>query len=401
MQRIAFISVHGCPLAPLGARSAGGMNVYLRALAQGLGRLGFAVDIFTRAHGSDEPAINPLDDNVRIIHLDAGPAGAPKEELYLCLPGFLAGMKAFQVQHGLSYALLHTHYWLSGWVGQKLAREMGIPHVTTFHTLAEVKVRARAGEAEATPRSTTEREVTASADRVIVSTIHEQVALRQLYDGAREKIRVVPGGVDLEKFHPGNQRAARDRLGLNGHQTILYVGRLDPIKGVEVLVHTLAQLESRQEVQLLVVGGNQEDPEYQRLRDLRDAMALGDRVELLGSKTHDLMPAYYQAADVCVVPSYYESFGLVALEAMACGTPVVASRVPGLQSIVRDNRSGYLVPWHCPDAFADRLEVLLSNDALRHSMGQNARQAAVAMSWEATAQGIARVYAELGVSAPE
>ncbi|MBI2170425.1 MAG: glycosyltransferase [Chloroflexi bacterium] len=401
MKRIAFISVHGCPMALLGARSAGGMNVYVRALAQALGRMGFAMDIFTRCHGSGEPLINPLDEHTRVIHIEAGPQDAPKEDLFGYIPAFLHGVQAFVQGSGLRYDLLHSHYWLSGWVGQTLAQEWRAPHVTTFHTLAEIKTRARVGEAEATPRSATERQVIATSDRVIVSTAHEGVALQQLYGAPAGKMRVVPGGVDLDLFHPGSQRAARDQLGLNRHHTILYVGRLDPIKGLEVLMHTLPQLETCKDVQLLVVGGSQEDAEYQRLKQLSSQLGLAERIEFLGSQQHESLPSYYQAADVCVVPSYYESFGLVALEAMACGTPVVASRVPGLQTIMRDNRSGYLVPWHCPDAFADRLEVLLSNDALRHSMGQQARKMAEAMGWDITAQGVAQVYAEMGVEAQE
>ena len=399
MKRIAFVSVHGCPLAVLGSKSAGGMNVYIRALAQGLGRLGFAVDIFTRRHGSGEPAINAIDANVRIVHIDAGPEDAPKEAMFGYCPSFLEGVRAFAHDENLQYDLLHSHYWLSGWVCQALSQQWGIPHVVTFHTLAEIKTRAKTGEGEATPRNATEHEVVACADRIVVSTGYEVQALQQLYGADQEKVRVVPGGVDLDLFHPASQRAARDRLGLNGHKTILYVGRLDPIKGVETLMHTLSQLEESGDVQLLVIGGSEADGEYQRLKALTAQLGLSNKITFLGSRQHEMLPTYYQAADVCVVPSYYESFGLVALEAMACGTPVVASRVPGLQTIVQDNRSGYLVAWHCPDAYADRLDVLLSNDSLRQSMGRQARETAVGMSWDGTAQGVAQVYAELGVRA--
>jgi len=375
------------------------MSVYVHELARGLGRRGFHVDIYTRRHDPHEAMIVALDENVRVIHLKAGPPGAPKEDLFCYLPRLLSRLKAFQQRHQLTYDLIHSHYWLSAWVGDALAREWGVPHVATFHTLAEVKSRARAGEDEAGPRSVTERRVAAAADSIIVFTAHERGALRRLYDVSEEKVCVVPAGVDLALFRPGDQRAARDRLGLNGHCTLLYVGRLAPIKGVEVLMHTVASTEAPRAVRLLVVGGSGEhDREYQRMRHLVRELAIQDRVDFLGSLNHDLLPLYYQAADVCVVPSYYESFGLVALEAMACGTPVVASRVAGLQTIVRDNRSGYLVPWHCPDAFADRLEVLLANDILRESMGREARSIAQSMSWDGTASGVAQVYAGLGVA---
>lgn len=397
MHRIALISVHGCPLAELGTKNSGGMNVYVKELAQGLDRLGFRVDIFTRNHKHSGDEAYEFDENARVVHIDAGPVDAPKETLYDYLPGFLERIRAFRERYNLTYELLHSHYWLSGWVADILAKEWGIPHVATFHTLAEVKSRAHIGEDEATHRSDTERRIAACADRIVVSTAHERDALHHLYDADEVRVRVVPGGVDISMFQPGDQRLARDRLGLNGHHTILYVGRLDPIKGVEVLMHTVAQLETTCGVQLLIVGGTPEDAEYRRFQGLISDLDVTDKIEFLGTLEHEALPTYYQAADVCVLPSYYESFGLVALEAMACGTPVVASRVPGLQSIVSDSRSGYIVPWHCPDAFADRLEVLLANDSLRRSMGENARVIARAMSWDGTAAAVAAVYAELGV----
>ncbi len=375
------------------------MSVYVHQLAQTLGRLGFLVDIYTRVHDSHDSVVVNIDENVRVIHVRAGPVRAPKNDLSRYLPRFIAQVKAYQEKHNLKYALIHTHYWLSGLVGQALAGEWGAPHVTTFHTLAEVKARARAGEKESDARSVSERQVAASVDRIIVSTAHERGALQRLYDADEEKVRVVHPGVDLDLFKPGDQRAARDQLGLNGHHTLLYVGRLDPIKGLEGLLHTLGSMETPRAVQLLVAGGSEHDEEYHRLKGVARKLDVQCKVEFLGSLDHAMLPLYYQAADVCVVPSYYESFGLVALEAMACGTPVVASRVPGLEAIVGDNRSGYLVAWHCPDAFADRLEVLLANDALRQSMGREAHAMAQDMSWDGAARAVAEVYAELGILA--
>ena len=398
MPRIAFISVHGCPLAELGTKNAGGMNVYIGQLAQHLGRLGFNVDIFTRIHQADTPVVEEYSENVRIIHIDAGPANVAKEEIFDHLPDFVAKAKEYQAREAVPYDALHTHYWLSGWVGQRLSQDWHIPHVTTFHTLSEIKSRAHIGTDEATSRSVTEGQVAEGADRIIVSTSHERDALKQLYAVSQENVRVVSGGVDLSLFQPGNQQAAKTKLGVGGSQTLLYVGRLDPIKGVEVLIHTVSQITTSRNIEVLIVGGHSSDPEYQRLSEIARELAILDRIDFVGAQNHDLLPTYYQAADICVVPSYYESFGLVALEAMACGTPVVASRVPGLQTIVRDNRSGYIVPWHCPDAFADRLEILLSNDALRECMGSNAREIAMSMSWDRSAQEVANVYSELGVS---
>lgn len=383
-------------MARLGTRDSGGMNVYVHRLASALGRLGCQVDIFTRAHGTEEASIVELDENTRLIHLEAGPVDAPKADLVNYLPDFLSELKRFQQDNGLAYDTIHSHYWLSGWVGNELAMEWGVPHVATFHTLAEVKSRARVGEGDAGPRSGVEQKVTAAADGIVVSTAHERTALAQLYDVPEEKVYVIPAGVDLDLFKPGDQAAARDQLGLNGDRVLLYVGRMEPIKGLEVLMYTLGSMEEPVDVRLLVIGGDGEDDEgYQRMLGLAQELNIEDRVDFLGSLSHRLLPLYYQAADVCVVPSYYESFGLVALEAMACGTPVVGSRVPGLETIVRDNWSGYLVPWHCPDAFVDRIEVLLANENLRHSMGEEAQITAAGMSWDHMAVSVAEVYVEL------
>ena len=400
-QRIAFVSVHGCPLARLGSKDTGGMSVYVHQLALSLGRLGFQVDIYTRVHDSHDSQTVDLGENARVIHVPAGPAGAPKEDLFHYLPRFLSRVRAFQKRHRLTYDLIHSHYWLSGWVGEALSKEWDVPHVATFHTLAEIKTRARIGEEEAGPRSATEHQVVAAADRIIVSTAHEMGALQRLYGAQEDRLRVVNPGVDLSLFQPGDQRAARDQLGINGYHTLLYVGRLEPIKGLDVLLHTMASIEAPRAVQLLVAGGGDaQDEGSQRMKRLTHELAIQDRVDFLGNLDHNLLPLYYQAADVCVVPSYYESFGLVAMEAMACGTPVVASRVPGLQAIVRDNHSGYLVPWHCPDAFTDRLEVLLANDALRESMGKEALSTAQDMGWDRAAAAVSEVYEELGVVPP-
>lgn len=374
------------------------MNVYIGQLAQHLGKLGFNVDIFTRVHQMETPVVEEFSENVRIIHVAAGSANAAKEEIFNYLPDFVAQAKEYQAREAVSYDVVHTHYWLSGWVGQRLSQDWRIPHITTFHTLSEIKTRAHIGTGEAASRSVTEGQVAEGADRIIVSTPHERDALKQFYEVSQEKVRVVSGGVDLSLFRPGNQKAAKAKLGVDGSQTILYVGRLDPIKGIEVLIHTVPQITTSRNIEVLIVGGHSSDPEYQRLNEIARELAILDRIEFIGAQSHDLLPTYYQAADICVVPSYYESFGLVALEAMACGTPVVASRVPGLQTIVRDNRSGYIVPWHCPDAFADRLEILLSNDALRECMGSNAREIATSMSWDTSARKVADVYSEFGIS---
>ena len=374
------------------------MNVYIGQVCSALAELGCQVDIFTREHCADHHGVVGLNEYARVVHLQAGPIGAPKEDLFRHLPSFAYELEKFRESNGFNYDLIHSHYWLSGWIGKDLSREWSVPHVTTFHTTAELKGRAPGGESEPSIRSCAERKIVASSDRIIVSTRHEYGSLVSLYEADKDRIRVVPAGVDLDMFQPGDQRRARDKLGLNGERIVLYVGRMDAIKGLDVLIHSVAFMETPCNLRVLVIGGSNQDREFNKAQKLVNTLGVADKVDLLGTLEHESLPLYYQAADVCVVPSYYESFSLVALESMACGTPVVASRVGGLQTVVKDNQSGYLVPWHCPDAFADRLEVLLSNDYLRKSLGRQASELAKGLSWKATAASIADVYAELGVT---
>ena len=374
------------------------MNVYVRQVSSALAELGCQVDIFTREHCADHHGVVDLNEYARVVHLQAGPVDAPKEELFRYLPSFADRLEKFRESNGFNYQLLHSHYWLSGWVGNNLSREWGVPHVTTFHTTAELKGRTPGGDTEPNMRSSTERKIVASSDRIIASTRHEYSSLVSLYQADQDRIRVVPAGVDLDMFQPGDQRRARGKLGLNGERIVLYVGRMDAIKGLDVLIHSVASMETPCNLKVLVIGGSKQDREFNKAQKLVNALEVADKIDLLGTLEHELLPLYYQAADVCVVPSYYESFGLVALESMACGTPVVASRVGGLQTVVKDNQSGYLVPWHCPDAFAGRLEMLLTSDSLRKSLGKQARELAKRLSWKATASSIVDVYAELGVA---
>ena len=373
------------------------MNVYIRRVSSALAELDCQVDIFTREQCADHRGVVNLNEHARVVHLRAGPVDAPKEELFGHLPSFACEMEKFRASNGLSYDLIHSHYWLSGWIGNDLSRKWGVPHVTTFHTTAELKGMTPGGDAEPGMRSCAERKIAVSADRIIASTRHEYDSMVSLYEADKDRIRVVPAGVDLDMFRPGDRMRAREKLGLNGEKVVLYVGRMDAIKGLDVLIHSVAYMETPCNLKVLVIGGSKQDREFNKTQELANSLGVADRVELLGTVEHELMPLYYRAADVCVVPSYYESFSLVALESMACGTPVVASRVGGLQTVVKDNQSGYLVPWRCPDAFADRLEVLLSNDSLRKSLGRRASELAKRLSWKATASAIADVYAELGV----
>ena len=290
---------------------------------------------------------------------------------------------------------MHSHYWLSGWVGQALKARWNVPHVIMFHTLGEAKNRAHLSEHEPDYRIAGERILAQGADRIICASEGEREALVTLYRVSPERISLVPCGVDTDRFRPRNRVAARRRLGLPGNEpVVLFVGRIEPLKGIDILLRAAAQTYGG--FRLLVVGGDQQDADRKaELRALAAELAIDDRVLFLDAVPHDQLPLYYNAADVCVVPSYYETFGLVALEAMACGVPVVASRVGGLLETVRDGQTGYLVPWRCPEPFAERLELLLSNEPLRRSLGRLARAAVERFRWSEVAAQVEDVYHEL------
>jgi D-inositol-3-phosphate glycosyltransferase len=391
--RIALVSFHTSPLASLGGRETGGMNVYVRESAAELARLGCAVDVFTRDDGTLAPIERPAP-GVRVIALEAGPrARVEKNDLPEHLPGFLNALRSFRQREGARYDLIHSHYWMSGWVGRHLQRLWDVPHVTMFHTLGEVKRRARLEEHEPARRIEAERLVVATADRVVAASQHEKTLLQRLYGAEDARVAVIPCGVNLDRFAPIDPPAARAELGLRADgQYLLFVGRLEPLKGLELLLDAMAELEDSAPV-LLVAGGDERSSGYvAALRARAARLGVGEDVRFLGAVPQERLPLYYSAADVCVVPSYYESFGLVALEAMACGTPVVASRVGGLTGTVQDGVSGYLIPWRCPQPFADKIDLLLANDDLRRTMGAAAHERAQRFRWSAVAADLAALY---------
>ena len=393
VQRVAFIAYHACPLAAPGQGKSGGMNVYVRQLAGAMAGQGVNVDIFTRHHPEETGEIEEFGPGVRVIHIPGGDPETPMDGLFHTLPSFLSEVQRFQRENGIVYQTVHSHYWLSGWVGRELARQNGIPHVITFHTLGLIKLQSRVGEVEPPERAEVERELIQSASSVVAFSPHERDAMVRLYGADAAKVSLVPCGVDLTRFKPLDRRAARERLGLNGGKVLLYVGRVEPLKGLELLVHTAAQMETCQDVKVLVVGGaNDGDKEVGRLQDLARDLEVDQVIDFVGRVDQEELPFYYNAADVCILPSYYESFGLAALESMACGTPVVATRVGGLSTVVHHGHTGYLKSWRCPEAFANSLEMIISSEGLQDSMGKAARRRAEAMSWERVAAGISDIY---------
>ncbi len=397
-RRVAVLSLHTSPIAPLGGRETGGMNVYVREVSRELARAGVLVDVFTRRSAPDDPRVRMLDPGVRLIQIEAGPASRiEKEEMIPFTADFAAGVEAFRRSEGRRYDLIHSHYWLSAEAGDHLAAMWDVPHVAMFHTLGEVKLRARASESERPERLEAEQRIVHRLDRIIAATGHERGLLREIYHVPAPAIRVVPLGVDLEHFQPQDRAAARRRVGFAPHErVILAVGRIEPLKGLDILIRALAELEDRTNVVLAIIGGDERaKPELDRLRAVAEECGVTDAVRFLGSRAHDDLPDYYNAADVVAIPSYYESFGLVAVEAMACGVPVVASRVGGLASTVIDSCTGYLVPWRSPEQFAQPLERLLTDEDLRRTMGSAAAAHMQGYSWDVVAERVAEVYAEL------
>lgn len=395
--RIAVISFHSCPLARLGGKETGGMNVYVRELARELGRNGIPVDIFTRSHGHDMPQVVRLGEQVRLIHLDAGPKSAvEKNGLYRHLPQFIGNVLRFADSQDIEYDLVHSHYWLSGLAGAWLQAHWKIPHVTMFHTLGEIKVRARRGETEPQHRIDAERRVVAAAQRIVASSQHERNQLVRLYGAQDHQIEVMPCGINLRLFRQRDKALARKELELTDPKIVLFVGRLEPIKGLDLLLHSLSRLEDKQGVRLLIIGGeSQKNGEQARLENLASQLNIDDQVRFLGPVEHSRLPLYYSAADICVVPSYYESFGLVALESLACGTPVIASRVGGLVNVVRDGENGFLIPWRCPEPYTDAIELLLGNAQVRESFSRAGQQWARRFQWPTVASRIINVYRSL------
>lgn len=405
MTRIALLSVHTCPLAALGGKETGGMNVYVRELARELGRLGFAVDVFTRSQNSAIPRVVPLGENARVVHIEAGPpAPIPKGEVHAHLRAFAEGVEVFRRAEGLRYDLLHSHYWLSGVAALELREAWGAPVVHMFHTLAELKNAAARHPDDLEPplRLEEERRIAREADRLVAANPVERAHLRWYYGAAADRIAVIPCGVDLELFSPRDGRQARARLGLGADRILLYVGRLAPIKGVETLLRALAFLKAdgfgATALRLLVVGGGIEerwDGEGSRLRALARRLGVEAWVEFRGAQPQDVLPDYYAAADLCLMPSLYESFGMVALEAMACGVPVVGSRVGGLAVTIQEGVTGSLVPEGDPGALAFRIGALLADEPRRRALGRQAVQWARRFRWPCIAREVAGLCGEL------
>jgi D-inositol-3-phosphate glycosyltransferase len=407
MMRIAMLSYHTCPLATLGGKDTGGMNVYVRELTRQLGRNNIHVDVFTRSQDEHIPQVShDLGFGNRVVHILSGPqVPLPKQDLVGFLPEFVAGIRDFTQNRGLQYDLIHSHYWMSGIAAGDLKTNWNVPVVHMFHTLGVMKQRVarQTEEAEGDYREAGERQVLHLADRIVAATPAELAQLQWLYQAETRKIEVIPPGVDLSHFYPIPRDEARAYIGVPPcDQMLLFVGRVETLKGIDALIEALALMrQNGEQVCLAVIGGDPDlspealSDEMTRLQAMREQYGLQESVAFLGRKSQDTLPYYYSAAEAVVVPSHYESFGMVALEAMACGTPVVASQVGGLAFLVQDGITGFTVPVDEPGTLAARLTELVQNPGLREQMGHQAAVFAREYDWEKITERMIKLYKEV------
>ncbi len=388
--KIAMLSVHSCPVGQLGAKDTGGMSVYVREIARKLGEQGHRVDIYTRVHNPGDKQILTLGANARLIHIKAGRGDEANKLLVFChLPEFACGVENFRKQNALEYDLVFSHYWLSGLVGENLRGWWQVPHFITFHTLGAVKNAIGIGEGEPELRLVNEGHLISNCHRIVATTEQEKADLMHYYNASSESVSVIPCGVDLELFQPVGEDIARGELGLNSHRLILFVGRIEPLKAIDKLIEAMTYLK-RQDLRLAIIGGDgPAQPEIKRLKKLSWKLELGDKVSFLGTVKQERLPYYYSAADVCVVPSYYESFGLVTLESLACGTPVVSTRVGDARSIIKPGETGYVVTSNNPRELASKIDLLLPRTKADRKPVNLLRDSVAHLGWESIARRIA------------
>jgi len=409
MLRIAMISYHTCPLATLGGKDTGGMNVYVRDLTRQLGQMGIHVDVFTRSQDDHVPhVLHELGYGNRVVHVPAGPEiPVARQELADYIPEFVEGVKKFAAEKDIRYDIIHSHYWMSGVAAESLSEAWGgTPILHMFHTLGEMKNRVARSEAEREGqyRINGEKQVLRRADRVVVATLAELTQLRFLYKANDRKLVVIPPGVDVCHFYPIPADEAKMYVGLKPEdRMVLFVGRIEPLKGVDTLIQAMSCLQWKEErpVHLAIIGGDpaaspeEMSAEMARLQKLCDDLAVGQTVVFLGKRDQDKLPYYYSAAELVVMPSHYESFGMVALEAMACGTPVIASEVGGLAYLVRDGETGFTIPDQEPETLCEKISWLLNDHHLHETMSRRAVQYAQDYAWEKIAKQIVDVYKSL------
>jgi D-inositol-3-phosphate glycosyltransferase len=391
--KIAMLSIHSDPIGELGSKDTGGMSVYIRELARELGGRGHCIDIYTRLQGGGSQSVIDLYDNVRLIHLGI-PNGdsLSKLALYPYLPKFFQALEDFRTAENLTYDVIHSHYWLSGRLGNWAQNFWNRPHFSTFHTLGEVKNRTHTGAIEPGFRIAAEKEIIHTCHRILVPTQRERDNLIRLYDAPAEKIGVVPCGVNLTLFYPEPKTAARKRLALDPADTILlYVGRFDPLKGLDTLLEAMIYFKSDPRIRLVVVGGDgDKSPEYQALVQKTKKLEIDEKVMFVGRIDQHNLPPYYGAADLLVMPSRYESFGMVGLEALACGRPVVSTSVGAADRLIRKAQAGCIVSDPTPRSLADGIQSVISDRTI--PAAELIRKSILEYSWSNVASSVIAEY---------
>ena len=395
-----MLSAHSCPVGTPGAKDTGGMSVYIRELARELGKQGALVDVYTRIHDRKDTQTVNLGQNARLIHLRAGEdEKIHKLAVYSHLPDFACNLENFRKQNNLRYDLVFSHYWLSGWVGEYLQRWWNVPHVMVFHTLGAVKNALDIGEDEPELRLEAERDLARNCHHIIATTEKEKEELVLHYGASPERISVIPCGVNLELFQPVDKEMARQQLGFDDDKVILFVGRIEPLKGIDQLLKTMTYLQNGQRARLMIIGGDEHSQyEVKRLQRLSRDLHIEGSVTFSGLIKHEELPYFYSAANVCVIPSYYESFGMVALESIACGTPVVATNVGGLKSVIHQGDTGYIVMDNTPPHLAEKIALLLSKPSPDTESALSIRASVTGFSWSNIAQKVITEFREIAAN---
>lgn len=403
-QHIALISVHGDPAVEIGKEEAGGQNVYVRQVGEALANQGWHVDMFTRCSSAEQPKIVEHGPRCRTIRLTAGPEEfVPRDEIFGYANTFVEELVKFQQQSGINYSLVHTNYWISAWVGMELKKRQVLKQVHTYHSLGAVKYKSVTTiPMIATTRLNFEKAVLETAERIVATSPQEMEHMRSLVS-TKGNIDIIPCGTDIHRFGSLSKEAARAALGIDADaKMVFYVGRFDERKGIETLVRAVgqSQLRGHEKIKLVIGGGSRpgqsDGIERERIEKIVAELGMSDCTIFPGRIGDDILPAYYTAADVCVVPSHYEPFGLVAIEAMACGTPVVASDVGGLQFTVVPEETGLLAPAKDEVAFATAIDRILSNPEWRNQLGQGARKRVEEkFSWDGVAHQLSELYTKL------
>lgn len=392
---IAMLSIHSSPDGDLGTQDTGGMSVYVRELAREMGRRGHRVDIYTRRTDSGAGTVTDLDGNVRLIRLDAGAERhVPKAALYFLRRELLQSLAAFCSREGVRYDVIHSHYWISGSLGSLLQRSWQVPHFITFHTLGALKNRFEKGVRESGLRIAVERQLAQSCSRIIVASERERQHLARYDHVAGKNIAVIPCGVRLDRFYPLDKSAARRLIGFGPDDTlILYVGRFDPLKGIERLLQAIPLLGNNANPRLVIVGGDGDrSPATLRLRELARDLGIFDIVHFPGRVEHDRLSAYYSAAAVLVLPSSYESFGMVLLESLACGTPVVVTPVGDVEKFIQELENGTIVNNSSPAELARGIRKIIGRCRPAEAVQRAVRSSVERYSWSQIAGGVLGEY---------